>query len=137
MARPVAARHRAAKASIDRRNLPFLQAQPPAHRGRYFLDVVTDEEEGLLSAEPAVKVSLLLSFVVVGVLFGKWSFPSWVPAHPTEVFPTSAFAGSPYLISLDLLAEDGLLTRQDLQPPGDLNGHVVAQFPAKFRAVAA
>src|SRR5262245_12025208 len=35
---------------------------------------------------------------------------------------TSAFAGSPFLISLEMLAEEGLLSRSDLKPSGNLNG---------------
>src|SRR5688572_26782841 len=45
---------------------------------------------------------------------------------------TSAFAGSPWLISLDLLVEDGLLTKADVAPEGSLNGHVVAQLRKGF-----
>ena len=47
---------------------------------------------------------------------------------------TSAFAGSPYLVSLELLADDGLLDRErDLRPPAPLNGHIIAQFETGFR----
>src|SRR3954467_2186853 len=43
---------------------------------------------------------------------------------------TSAFAGSAYLISLDLLHRDGLLEKSDLAAEGNLNGHAIAQFDA-------
>jgi 4-alpha-glucanotransferase len=45
---------------------------------------------------------------------------------------TSAFAGSPYLISLEMLVEDGLLSESDLRPDVPLNGDAVAQFGIGF-----
>jgi len=45
---------------------------------------------------------------------------------------TSAFAGSAYLISLELLARDGLLREEEVAPRNGLNGDVVAQFREGF-----
>ncbi len=46
---------------------------------------------------------------------------------------TSAFAGSPWLISLESLVEDGLLDRVDVQPPSSFNGSAKVDFPAAHR----
>jgi APA family basic amino acid/polyamine antiporter len=46
-----------------------------------------------------VKVVLLVMFVMLGVFFGKWAFPSWQPAHPSVEFPLGAFAGSLFFIA--------------------------------------
>src|SRR4051794_32114258 len=50
---------------------------------------------------------------------------------------TSAFAGSPFLISLQMLVDDGLLQKRDLTPEGELNGHPVAQLQTGFEFRAA
>jgi APA family basic amino acid/polyamine antiporter len=47
----------------------------------------------------AVKVALLALFVLLGVFFGKWAFPTWQPANPSPTFPTGAFAGSLFWIA--------------------------------------
>src|SRR4051812_20192268 len=52
----------------------------------------------------------------------KWwqMLPVGPPGAPPGFSPYSsysAFAGSPFLISLDLLARDGLLTRSEIDPP--------------------
>jgi basic amino acid/polyamine antiporter, APA family len=46
-----------------------------------------------------VKVVLLVSFVGLGVVFGRWAFPTWEPAHPAPGFPVGAFAGSLFFIA--------------------------------------
>jgi APA family basic amino acid/polyamine antiporter len=47
----------------------------------------------------AVKVVLLVMFVMLGVFFGRWAFPSWQPANPSPEFPVGAFAGSLFFIA--------------------------------------
>lgn len=54
--------------------------------------------------------------------------PPGDPPGNSPYSSTSAFAGSPWLISLDLLVEEGLLSKSDVAPEGSLNGHVVAQL---------
>jgi basic amino acid/polyamine antiporter, APA family len=47
----------------------------------------------------AVKLLLLVLFVAVGVLFGRWAFPTWQPPSPSSSFPVGAFAGSLFWIA--------------------------------------
>jgi len=46
-----------------------------------------------------VKVLLLLAFIGVGVVAGRWAFPAWQPANPSAGFPVGAFAGSLFFIA--------------------------------------
>jgi basic amino acid/polyamine antiporter, APA family len=46
-----------------------------------------------------VKVVLLVAFIGLGVVFGRWAFPAWQPAHPSTGFPVGAFAGSLFFIA--------------------------------------
>ncbi|MBK7857788.1 MAG: APC family permease [Archangiaceae bacterium] len=46
-----------------------------------------------------LKVIVLLGFVTVGVVAGRWSFPTWSPTDTAPGFPTEAFAGSLFWIA--------------------------------------
>jgi 4-alpha-glucanotransferase len=61
--------------------------------------------------------------------------PPGSPPGNSPYSSTSAFAGSPWLINLDLLREDGLLDRADVQPASSFNGAASVDFAAsqKFR----
>ncbi|HEY6131319.1 MAG TPA: amino acid permease, partial [Halioglobus sp.] len=47
----------------------------------------------------AVKLMLLVAFIGVGVVFGRWAFPTWNPVHASAGFPFGAFAGSLFFIA--------------------------------------
>jgi 4-alpha-glucanotransferase len=57
--------------------------------------------------------------------------PGRVPAF-SPYDSASAFAGSPWLVSLQVLAQDGLLARRDLKPPSGLSSRQV-NFPVTLR----
>ena len=61
--------------------------------------------------------------------------PPGSPPGNSPYSSTSAFAGSPWLINLDLLRDDGLLDRADVQPASSFNGAASVDFAAsqKFR----
>jgi APA family basic amino acid/polyamine antiporter len=46
-----------------------------------------------------LKVAVLVGFVAVGAMFGKWSFPTWTPSEASSGFPVEAFAGSLFWIA--------------------------------------
>jgi 4-alpha-glucanotransferase len=58
--------------------------------------------------------------------------PGAAPGH-SPYSSYSAFAGSPWLISLDKLVDDGLLGAADVAPPAHLNGRPVADLSASIR----
>ena len=62
--------------------------------------------------------------------------PPGAPPGNSPYSSTSAFAGSPWLINLNMLMEDGLLDRGDVQPASSFNGAAGVDFAAsqKFRA---
>jgi 4-alpha-glucanotransferase len=61
--------------------------------------------------------------------------PPGAPPGNSPYSSTSAFAGSPWLISLDRLVDDGLLDRADVQPAAAFNGAASVNFGAsqKYR----
>jgi 4-alpha-glucanotransferase len=58
--------------------------------------------------------------------------PGAAPGH-SPYSSYSAFAGSPWLVSLEKLAEDGLLDARDVVPPAHVNGRPVANLAASIR----
>ena len=56
--------------------------------------------------------------------------PPGAPPGNSPYSSTSAFAGSPWLINLERLYEDGLLERADVAPASSFNGAATADFAA-------
>jgi 4-alpha-glucanotransferase len=59
--------------------------------------------------------------------------PPGSPPGNSPYSSTSAFAGSPWLVSLDTLVEQGLLSRPDVEPASAYNGAGSINFPASQR----
>lgn len=59
--------------------------------------------------------------------------PPCAPPGNCPYSSTSAFAGSPWLINLDLLVEDGLLERADVQPAASFNGAAAVNYTTSQR----